>query len=116
MTRCSAGSASSGGRGTGSRPVYQSYVACCPSTWRAARGKLIAHLRTAGVETTIGTWHMPLTTYFRTRYGYRSGDFPVSDQNFAALVTLPLYERLTDAEQQQVVSRLGQALTAVGQP
>ena len=59
---------------------------------------------------------MPLTTYFRTRYGYRPGDFPVADEVFARSLTLPLHEQLTDAEQQQVVSRPGQALTAVGRP
>jgi dTDP-4-amino-4,6-dideoxygalactose transaminase len=101
---------------SGSAPVYQSYVALLPRDAAAARAGLIARLRAEGIETTIGTWHMPLTTYFRTRYGYRPGDFPVADEVFARSLTLPLHEQLTEAEQLQVVSRLGQALTAVGLP
>ena len=35
-----------------------------------------------------------MTTYFRTRYGYKTGDFPVTDCVFARAMTLPLYEEL----------------------
>jgi dTDP-4-amino-4,6-dideoxygalactose transaminase len=59
---------------------------------------------------------MPLTTYYRTRYGYRPGDFPVTDEVFARSLTLPLHEQLTDAEQRNVVDRLAEALAALGRP
>jgi dTDP-4-amino-4,6-dideoxygalactose transaminase len=100
----------------GSAPVYQSYVALLPQPDAAARASLIARLRAEGIETTIGTWHMPLTTYYRTRYGYRPGDFPVTDEVFARSLTLPLHEQLTDAEQRNVVDRLAEALAALGRP
>lgn len=90
----------------GSRPVYQSYVALLPSGVADHRTELIALLKEQGVEVTIGTWHLPLTTYFRTRYGYRPGDFPVTDEVFARALTLPLHERLTLAEQEKVVEIL----------
>ena len=94
-------------------PVYQSYVVLLPEAAAEARGDLIARLRADGIETTIGTWHMPLTTYFRTRYGYRPGDFPVADEVFARSLTLPLHEQLTEPEQQEVVNRLRAALAAL---
>jgi dTDP-4-amino-4,6-dideoxygalactose transaminase len=46
---------------------------------------------------------MPLTTYFRSRYGYQPGDFPNTDRVFASALTLPLYETLTEAEQRSVI-------------
>jgi perosamine synthetase len=49
---------------------------------------------------------MPLTSYFRTRYGYRPGDFPVTDDVFARSIALPLYEGLTLENQQHVVRSL----------
>lgn len=94
----------------GSAPVYQSYVALLPRDAAAARVGLIARLRTEGIETTIGTWHMPLTTYFRTRYGYRPGDFPVADEVFARSLTLPLHESLSKTEQVEVIHRLDDIL------
>jgi len=94
----------------GSQPVYQSYVALLPDSAAARRANLVRHLREQGIETTIGTWHMPLTAYFRTRYGYRSGDFPVAEQIFARSLTIPLYEGLSSQEQNRIVESLLQAV------
>ena len=74
----------------------------------------IRKLKENGVETTIGTWHMPLTSYFRCKYGYAPGDFPVADQVFARALTLPLHEKLTLAEQQKVVTQLSHNLSSGG--
>jgi dTDP-4-amino-4,6-dideoxygalactose transaminase len=89
-----------------SLPVYQSYVALLPEDAALRRVEMIARLKEQEIETNIGTWHIPLTTYFRTRYGYRPGDFPSADQVFARSITLPLHERLTAEEQEQVVQSL----------
>lgn len=94
----------------GSQPVYQSYVTLLPENSAPRRTDLIRHLKDQGIETTIGTWHIPLTTYFRSRYGYRTGDFPVTDQIFARSLTLPLYERLQEMQQATVVEELLEAL------
>jgi len=71
---------------------------------------IIAYLKELGIETAIGTYHMPMITHFRTRYGYREGDFPITDQVFARSLTLPLYEKLLKKEQKQVVLSLQEAL------
>lgn len=89
-----------------SNPVYQSYIVLLPAARAEQRAHLIQSLRSSGVETQIGTWHMPLTTYFRTRYGYAPGDFPVTDEVFARTLTLPLYEHLATAQQETVVNAL----------
>ncbi len=90
----------------GRTPVYQSYVVQLPNHAAPRRAEIIASLKSHGIETTIGTWHMPMTTYYRTRYGYRPGDFPVTDQVFQSSLTLPLHHRLSEADQREVVSRL----------
>jgi dTDP-4-amino-4,6-dideoxygalactose transaminase len=86
--------------------VYQSYVTLLPEEAAPRRAEIIRQLKEQGVETNIGTWHMPLTTYFRTRYGYRVGDFPVSENVFDRALTLPLYESLKPEDQEFVVMRL----------
>jgi perosamine synthetase len=90
----------------GSRPVYQSYVVLLPEQVATRRAEIIARLREQGIETAIGTWHMPMATYFRTRYDYKAGDFPVADQVFARSLTLPLYENLLTSQQEEVVDIL----------
>ncbi|MDZ7371224.1 MAG: DegT/DnrJ/EryC1/StrS family aminotransferase [candidate division KSB1 bacterium] len=90
--------------------VYQSYVALLPEYGAAKRTEIIASLRAKGIETQIGTWHMPLTSYFRARYGYRPGDFPGADAIFARALSLPLYDGLSEEEQCMVVNQLQDTL------
>ena len=53
-----------------------------------------------------------MTSYFRTRYGYRSGDFPVSEEVFARSISLPLYEGLSRESQEFVVGSLLEVIGA----
>ena len=86
--------------------VYQSYVVLLPGEATPRRSELIQLLRSRGVETTIGTHHMPMTTYFRKWGSFKTGDFPVTDEVASRALTLPLYESLSFAEQEVVVSAL----------
>lgn len=101
----------------GHTPVYQSYVVLLPPELTSRRADLIQQLKAQGIETTIGTWQIPLIAYYRTRYGYRPGDFPAVDAVFARSLTLPLYETLSEEDQATVVRALcetGDACGAVG--
>lgn len=91
-------------------PVYQSYVTLLPEQVASGRFEIIRRLKERGIETSIGTWHMPLTTYFRARYGYQLGDFPTTDRIFASSLTLPLYEKLDYEEQCRVVEQVREAI------
>jgi dTDP-4-amino-4,6-dideoxygalactose transaminase len=90
----------------GASPVHQSYVVRLPAEAVSRRAEIIAGLREDGIETTIGTWHVPMTRCYRDRYGYREGDFPGTDEAFSLALTLPLYEGLSESDQDLVVSRL----------
>jgi perosamine synthetase len=90
----------------GSRHVYQSYVVLLPAEAAPRRDRVVAAMREQGIEVTIGTYHMPLTTYYRTRYGFRPGDFPVTDDVAGRAVSLPLHQTLRVEEQERVVAAL----------
>lgn len=94
----------------GAMHVYQSYVTQLPPEAAASRTELIRQGREAGVETQIGTIHMPLTTYYRSRYGHRPGDFPGTDAAAARALTLPLHEFITPDEQADVVATVNRLL------
>lgn len=87
--------------------VYQSYVALLPQESKAPdRTSLIALLREQGIEATIGTYHIPLTTMYKRLYGFEEGQFPATDAISARAVSLPLYEKLTRSDQQHVTKAL----------
>ncbi len=85
------------------RHVYQSYVTLLPAEWSERRAWLISRARELGVELQIGTVHMPLTTFYRERYGFVEGSFPVTDSVAARALSLPLYEGITPELQKRVV-------------
>jgi perosamine synthetase len=98
----------------GSEPNYQSYVVLLPEEKSRHRKAMIEYLKIHGIETTIGTYHIPLTAYYRSRYGYREGEFPVSESVFLRALTLPLFEHLRHDEQEEIVQRLQNALDGCG--
>jgi len=90
----------------GSRSVYQSYVTTLPAAAAQHRQKLIERMKERGIETAIGTLHMPMTGHFRKQLGCRRGDFPVTDVVFEQSLTLPLYESISRSDQETVVRNL----------
>jgi dTDP-4-amino-4,6-dideoxygalactose transaminase len=97
----------------GYQSVFQSYVVILPPKSAEHRQQLIKALREQGIETTIGTWHMPLVSYYRSQYGFEPGDYPVTDDVFARSLTLPLYEGLKSSDQQQVTTQLVEQLSEI---
>ena len=83
---------------------YQSYVVLLPEHVAPHRAQIVADLRAEGIESTIGTWHIPLTTYWAQRYGYRRGDFPTTDSVFDRSLTIPLGAHVS-VDDQEVVAK-----------
>lgn len=88
--------------------VHQSYVVLLPHG--TDRTSVIASMRARGVETTIGTVHIPLCAYYRSTYGYAPGDFPSADDVAARSLTLPLYDGITAPDQEAVAAALAAGL------
>jgi dTDP-4-amino-4,6-dideoxygalactose transaminase len=40
--------------------------------------------------------------YYRETYGWAPGDFPVADQAFETMLSLPLYTRMSDVDADRV--------------
>lgn len=70
------------------------------------RKSLIRFLATRGIEATIGTYCLPLTHYYRLRYGYRPEEFPHAFDAYNRLLSLPLYKSMSRQEMTKVVEVL----------
>jgi perosamine synthetase len=90
----------------GSAHVYQSYVVLLPPGASTNRAAILARLRERGIEATIGTHHIPLTTWYRQRFGFGPGQFPVTDDVASRAIALPLHSRLTQEHQAKVAREL----------
>ena len=62
------------------------------------RNSFIDYLGSHNIEATIGTYCVPLTHYYRVRYGYCPEDFPHAYDSYKRLVSLPLYHDMKPSE------------------
>ncbi|WP_421999510.1 DegT/DnrJ/EryC1/StrS family aminotransferase [Reyranella sp.] len=62
------------------------------------RDELVAHCKKAGVEVKV---HYPVPLYQQEglrQYGYKKGDFPVTDRHAATMISFPAHEHLTEQQ------------------
>ncbi len=88
------------------RVVHGDVAAAC----RCDRATLQARLEAAGVATAV---HAPLPCHLQPAFsglGYRAGDFPVAERMAQEILSLPMYPGLTEAQINQVVGALMEAL------
>jgi dTDP-4-amino-4,6-dideoxygalactose transaminase len=84
-----------------SRPVYHLYVVRL-----VERERVQQELTAAGIGTGI---HYPIPLHLVKAYegrGFRPGDFPVTEQAAAQVLSLPMFPGLTVEQQKQVVTRV----------
>jgi UDP-4-amino-4,6-dideoxy-N-acetyl-beta-L-altrosamine transaminase len=68
-------------------------------------------LRAAGIGVNLHYIPVHRQPYYE-RYGFRAGDFPEAERYYAEAITLPLFPRLTDADQDRVVAAVRAAVAA----
>lgn len=67
-----------------------------PGVLRIGRDELIEILRTRGVGTSVHFQPLHLHSYYRRTFGYRPGDYPVTERESVRALSLPLYPGLGD--------------------
>lgn len=69
----------------------------------AIRDEVIQVMGENGVGVTVNYRAVPTVTYYREKYGYTSGLYPVSEEWGAGTISLPLFPSMTRDEQQHVI-------------
>jgi len=67
------------------------------------RDESMQAIQNKGVGIAINFRTIHLMKYYRDKYGYKAGDFPVAEDIGASTITLPLYPKLTDEEIDYVI-------------
>jgi len=67
---------------------------------------VIEELRQRGIGTSVHFIPLHLHPYYQRRWGYRNGQFPVSEYYFERCISLPLYPRMTDDDGDRVIQAL----------
>src|SRR5262245_59741043 len=81
-------------------------VRLAPGRWRIDRNRVIELLTARGIGIAVQWMPLHLHPYYRETYGYQPGLFPVSEDVWPRIFSLPLYPDMTEAEQQEVAAAL----------
>jgi dTDP-4-amino-4,6-dideoxygalactose transaminase len=77
-----------------------------------SRDAFIEELAAQGIGTSVHYIPLHLHPYWRDMYNLSSSDFPVSSHAFERMVSLPIYTRMTEADQDRVIEVIKKVLQA----
>ncbi|MHB9026378.1 MAG: UDP-4-amino-4,6-dideoxy-N-acetyl-beta-L-altrosamine transaminase [Armatimonadota bacterium] len=78
----------------------------------ANRADFIEELRAEGIGASVHFLPLHLQPYYRDRYGYAPGAYPVAEDIARRCISLPLYPRMTDGDVEDVIAAVGRIIEA----
>ncbi len=75
------------------------------------RAEFIEALRALGIGASVHFIPLHFHPYYRDKYGYTPGAFPVTEEVYRRCLSLPLYPRMTDDDVQRVISAVSTLVT-----
>jgi len=74
---------------------------------RVGRLEIFRALQAEGLAVNVHYQPIHLHPYYRNQGGYRPGDYPVAEAAYERLITLPLFDGMTDRDAQDVIDAVG---------
>lgn len=94
----------------GDTHAWHLYVTRLDSSAPVGRDAFILALSEQGIGTSVHYVPLHRQPYWRDRYDLRPEQFPQAEAAYQAMVSLPLYTRMTDAQQARVIAAVRRAL------
>ena len=88
----------------GRNHVYHIYpVEIIPGTLGISRDQMIDQLKELNIGTSVHFIPLHRHPYYRDTYGYRPDQFPIAEQIFERILSLPLYPKMSDSDADEVI-------------
>ena len=71
---------------------------------RAGRAEVFSALRAENIGVNVHYIPVHLHPYYRDRFGFKDGEFPVAEGAYEALISLPMFHAMSDADVEDVTS------------
>jgi perosamine synthetase len=69
----------------------------------ASRGEILRALRAEGIGVNVHYIPVHLHPYYRDRFGYKGGEFPVAESAYESLISLPMFHGMRDRDVADVI-------------
>lgn len=87
-----------------SRNVYQLYSILLENPEN--RNELQAYLLEKGINTKVYFFPIHLKTFYREKFGYKKGDFPITEKLSDKIVTIPFSLRFKESDQDYIIKSI----------
>jgi perosamine synthetase len=77
---------------------------------QVGRDEFLRALRAEGVGATVRYMPVHLHAYYRQRFGYVGGEYPVAEKAYQALINLPMFPAMSDQDVEDVIRGLSKVL------
>ena len=77
---------------------------------RVDRAEIFRALRAEGLGVNVHYIPVHLHPYYRGQLGYRSGEYPVAEEAYERLISLPMFHGMTDQDVKDVIEAVGKVL------
>ena len=74
---------------------------------KVTRAELAAALKQRGIGTSVHYYPIHYHPYYRERFGFQRGDFPVCEAEFERILSLPLFPKMSEGDVERVVAAVG---------
>lgn len=93
--------------------IYSLYsVLLDTSNLKISRDQVIEELKKANIGSSVYFIPIHLFTYYKKTYKYKLGDFPISEEVFEKIISLPLYPRMKKTDIHYVVKTLKKIISS----
>ena len=88
----------------GIEPAWHLYpIRLHPGALRATQGEVFRALRAERIGVQVHHIPVHLHPYYRTRFGYRGGECPVAEEAYGRLISLPMFQGMSDQDVADVI-------------
>jgi perosamine synthetase len=77
---------------------------------RASRAEIFRALRAEHIGVNVHYIPVHLHPYYRDRFGYKGGEFPVAETAYEQLISLPMFHGMADADVEDVVTAVNKVI------
>ncbi|MGH9497461.1 MAG: UDP-4-amino-4,6-dideoxy-N-acetyl-beta-L-altrosamine transaminase [Candidatus Sulfotelmatobacter sp.] len=78
----------------------------------ADRGQIFRALRAENIGVNVHYIPVNLHPYYRDRFGYKSGEFPVAEDAYSRLISLPMFHGMSDQDVEDVIAAVKKVVPA----
>jgi perosamine synthetase len=94
-------------------PAWHLYpIRLNPSRLRADRGIIFRALRAENIGVNVHYIPVHLHPYYRERFGYQGGEYPVAEAAYEQLISLPMFHGMEDGDMEDVIAAVRKVLAA----